>query len=151
MARCLQSLDLNMILGEFAGEAETVWPRFKRVGDTFKAGTSYALVGLELSSSIVVFNGRGAIMVVIGKEDPYLTLSKAMAVPIIHLTDTNSLAGPPAIVVPTSKVTPLSYGAFGLYIPPNTPISLYASCDATDGNSIFAACSLQLIEVRASN
>lgn len=149
MPRCLQGIDLNLILGEFAGEAQTVYPRFKRVGTTFRANTYYALVGMELSSSLVIFGGRGAMMVVIGKQSEYLDLSAALNAPIIHLTAENSVAGPPPLTVPTSKVTPLSFGAFGLPIPPMTPISLYACCDATAGNDIFGVCSLQLIEVRA--
>ncbi len=149
MPRCLQGIDLNLILGSFTGEAGTIYPRFKKVGNSFRANTYYALVGLELSSSLVIFGGRGAMMVVIGKQDDYLNLSPAMNVPVVHLTAANSFVGPPALTIPTSKVTPLSFGAFGMPIPPNTPISLYASCIATSGNDIFGACSLQLIEVRA--
>lgn len=149
MSRCLQSLDVNPILGAFSGEVKTVYPVFKRVGDTFRAGVYTALVGVELSSSLVIFGGRGAMMVVVGKQDDYLTLSKSVSAPVVHLTDTNSIAGPPPISIPTSKCTPRSFGAFGLPIPPNTPISLYASCDATAGNSIFGVCVLDLIEVRA--
>lgn len=149
MARCLQGIDLDLILGEFTGEPGTVYPRFKRIGEPIKFTSWYALVGLELSSSLTIFNGRGALAVVIGKEQPYLDLSKGLAAPIIHLTAQNSFAGDPPLVVPTSKVTPLSFGAFGLGIPPGKTISFYASCDDTAGNLIFGTCSLQLTEVRS--
>lgn len=149
MPRCLQSIDLNLVLGEFTGSADAVYPRFARVGNVFRANTYYALVGLELSSSMVVFGGRGALMLVIGKQTDFLEISESLTAPVMHLTAQNSIVGPPALTVPTSKVTPLSFGAFGLEIPPNTPICLYASLDATADNEVFGACSLQLIEVRA--
>lgn len=148
MGRCVQPISLRTLLGTFSGSAAAVYPNAVQIAQ-IAFQVSYALVGLQLSSSIVAFGTRNAgIFVVVGQTPPNIAVSNSINSPISHITQPNSLTGPPIVAIPTSKVTSLSFGAFALPIPANTPISLYAFMDATAGNNIFAICSLQLAAIQ---
>jgi hypothetical protein len=117
------------------------------IGTPLKFSVNYALVGLQLSSSLTIFGAnKGGIVLVVGQISQTLTVSNSLQTPISHITGPNSVSTPSIVAVPTSKVTSLSFGAFGLAIPAGTPVALYAFADATAGNDLFAICSLQLLQ-----
>lgn len=147
MGRCLNGVDLRTLVAEFAGSSDSIYPNIVRIGEPVKFTVNYALVGLQLSSSLTIFGAnRGGIVLVVGNQPRRITLSNSVQTPITHITGPNSISTPSIVAVPTSKVTSLSFGAYGLAIPSGTPISLYAFADATSGNDLFAICSLQLIQ-----
>lgn len=150
--RCVQACEQINLRGTFAGSATALFPNIQKIpGDeaTFTAEVPYLLVGLVLSSSLVIFgSNKGGIVVVIGQRQPQITVSKSIKSPVHHITGPNSITGTPNIIVPTSKVTPVSFGAYGVIIPALTPVSLYAFADATAGNDLFAIASLQLLQIQ---
>lgn len=154
-ARCVQPITLRTLIARFTGDANALFPQSVLLktpeGQTavLKFTESYALVGIQLTSSIVAFGPADAgLILVIGNEQRNLTISNSINSPISHITAPNSLVGPPALVIPTSKVTSLSFGSFAIPVPSGTPVALYGFMDATAGNDIFAICSLQLVPVR---
>lgn len=145
MARCIYGLDLRTLVAEFSGSAGAVYPACQLI-DTVKFQQNYLLAGLQLSSSLAIFgSNKGGVLLVIGKYPKILTISDSIQTPITHITGPNSLTGPPVVNIPASKVTSLSFGAYGIPIPSGVPVSLYAFADATAHNDLFAICSLQLI------
>jgi hypothetical protein len=149
MPRCIQGVVLQTLIAEFAGNAQAIYPQLALIGEPITFPINYILVGVQLSSSLVIFGtNKGGILLVVGQKRPKLTVSNSIQSIISHITNPNSLTGPPAIAVPTSKVTSLSFGAFGVPIPAGTPLSLYAFADGTSGNDLFAICSLQLIPIQ---
>ncbi len=147
MGRCITGIELKTILGEFSGDADAVYPSMRLIA-TQKYARSYALFGLQLSSSLVIFgSNRGGVVLVIGNDARKLTVSNSINSPISHITQANSLTAPIVVPIPTSKVSSLSFGAYGIPIRAMTPISLYAFADGTSGNDIFAIVSLQVAEI----
>lgn len=151
--RCVQGLELKTLRGEFTGLAESVYPRMRLIA-TQRWQINYLIVGLQLSSSLVIFPGtsdnKGGLLLVIGQDQKFLEVSDGLTAPISHITQPNSIAGPPAIIIPTAKVTSLSFGAYGIPVLANSPVSLYAFADATAGNDIFAILSLQVLQFEKS-
>lgn len=146
MGKCLQPIQLRTILAEFAGSADAIYPAMVRISDVLTFTINYALVGLQLSSSLAIFgSNKGGIVLVIGQKRIRLNISEALQTPITHISGPNSITGSPNVPIPTSKVTSLSFGAYAIDIPAGMPLALYAFADATAGNDLFAICSLQLV------
>ena len=147
MGKCLQPIQIRTLIAEFTGSAQAEYPNLVRIAEPLQFTVNYALVGLQLSSSLTIFGARkGGIVLVIGQKKLRLTLGMALQTPITHISGTDFITGSPNIPIPTSKVTSLSFGAYAVDIPANTPVSLYAFLDATSGNDAFAICSLQLVQ-----
>src|SRR5580698_4009997 len=146
MGRCIYGIDaIRTLVAEFAGDADAIFPNCVLL-ETLKFQQNYLLVGLELSSSLSIYGtNKGGVLLVIGKYPRKLTISDSIQTPITHITGPNSLSTPAVVNIPTSKVSPLSFGAYGIPIPSGTPVSLYGFADATAHNDIFAICSLQLL------
>lgn len=149
MPRCVQGIDaVRTLEARWPGSADAIYPTCVRIAQ-IKFPINYALVGLQLSSSLVIFGTNlGGILVVVGQNAPVLAISDSINSVMSHITQPNSFSGAPPLSIPTSKVTSESFGAFAMPIVANAPISLYAFGDATAGNDLFAICSLQLVRIR---
>jgi len=150
MSTCVRPVEFKTLFGRFQPDAgtATIYPSLRLIS-TLQIPQPYALVGLQLSSSLVIYGANfGGFFIVIGQTLAQLSVSQALNSPMSHITQPNSLTGPPAVAIPTSKVTSLSFGQFAYPLPAQTPISLYAFADATAGNDLFAVCSLQLARMK---
>ncbi len=145
--RCIQGINLLTLVGQTAGDPAALFPKC-RLLVTQKYNSSYALLGLQLSSSLTIFGAnRAGIIMVIGQDQKYLTVSNSINSPISHITGPNSISSPAVVAIPTSKCTSLSFGAYGIPVRAMTPLSLYAFGDATSGNDLFAICALQVAPI----
>ena len=146
MGKCVQGIEFRTLIGEFTGSANAIYPTIVQIAPPLTFTVNYLLVGLQLSSSLTIFGAnKGGIVLVIGQTRKALTISDALQTPITHISGPNSISSPSVVPIPTSKVTSLSFGAYGIGIPANTQVALYGFADATSGNDLFAICSLQLI------
>lgn len=144
MDRCLDEIHFRDITAEFSGDAKAIYPSAVAIGQPVQFKENYALVGLQLSSSLTIYgSNKGGIFLLVGRYPKYVTISNALRLPISHISGPNSITAPD-IPIPASKVTSLSFGAFGVKVPSGTPLQLYAFADTTSGNDLFAICSLQL-------
>lgn len=143
---CIYGIELRtLVVADWGGQADAIFPSAVLL-DSIKFQQNYLLVGLELSSSLSIYgSNKGGLLLTVGKMPNKITISDALQSPISHITGPNSLTGPPVINIPTSKVSAMSFGAYGMPIPSGTPVNIYGFADATANNDLFAICSLQLI------
>lgn len=105
-------------------------------------GVPFELLGVTLSTTLTNFGTANmGVFVMVGVNQPLITLANTSPVVIGAITGQNSLAGPPAVPIPSDKVVTTVF-LQPKRIEPNTRISLYAFGDTTAGNSLTAVASL---------
>jgi hypothetical protein len=148
LSNCLRQFEIRTLAGRFQPTTAVLYPRLQiMTGDlaTFTAPTGYALIGVQLSTTLLNYGTNLAgILLIIGQTAPQLAVSNSLKQVTSHITQQNSLVGPPVVPIPTSKCTSDSFGLFAYPMPAGTPISLYAFADATAGNDLFAMASLKM-------
>lgn len=141
---CVRPFEIKTLAARYQPTVAVLYPQLKLITSrTFPV--AYALIGVQLSSSLINYGTNLAgILVVIGQTAAVLAVSPDLKQVTSHITQQNSLVGPPIVPIPTSKCTSDSFGLFAYPMPAGTPISLYAFADATVGNDLFAIASLKL-------
>lgn len=145
---CVIPVEFKILQGRFSGSAQAIFPQIQLV-DTVVFDRPYALVGLQLSSSLTIYGTNfGGFAVVVGNKQQTLSISQALVCPFTQISQPNSFAGPPPLFNPTSKSASVSFGQFAYPLPAQTPVSLYAFADATADNDLFAVCSLYVVRLK---
>lgn len=130
--------------GSFIGSATAVYPNLYFLG---KRTWDYPvwIVALQFSTSLTVYpTDFGGLLITFGQtRTGQLAVGQGLQSVIAHVTAPNSLVGPPAIGVPSSKVSNITFGGCGYHLEQQKPISLYGFAAATTGNSLFSITSIQ--------
>ncbi len=138
-------IELSTLEGTFTGDANAVYPQMMFV-DSVKWNWATWITLIEFSTSLTVFPSApvnlpgdlGGMAIVMGKSDPLLAIGQGLSSSIVHLTAPNSIVGPPAFALPSSKVSPIAFGGCGFELDANTPISLYAFARVNAGGNFLA-------------
>lgn len=142
---CVTPVEFRTLFGGFNGRADTVFPEMVLL-DTLKFTVAYALMGVQLSSSITnLGTPLAGVFVVVGQDKPKLTVSNSIGSPICQYSAQNSIVGPPIVPIPTTKSGSAPFGSLGYPLPAGTPVSLYGFGDDTDGNFIHGIAQLYLV------
>lgn len=144
-------IELSTLSGTFTGDAAAVYPQLKLVSSVKWAWSVWVTL-IEFSTTLTVFPSApvdlpgdlGGMAIVLGKADPFLAVGQGLASVIIHVTAPNSIIGPPAFALPSSKVSPIAFGGCGFELEANTPVSLYAFARVNAaGNFLAGIASIQ--------
>lgn len=143
------------LTGIFAGSAGAVFPNLQLMlnpsGQAAQLKFNFAvwLLSIQMTTSLTVYPdvgnppGLGGIVVTIGQQPSSLSVDEGLESQTEHFTAANSIAGPPAFALPSSKVSTRDYPGCGRLLAPSEPISLYASANTNAaGNYLFAMCSI---------
>jgi hypothetical protein len=126
-----------------------VYPKMWLV-NSWVSQLSYALLGLQLSSSLSNFgtNVQG-IFVTTGRNMPSISMGVKSGIIMSHVTTTNSFNNAGTLLpIPATKCSSLAFGEYGRLVPVGTRLNLYVADDGTDGNAYFGLCSFQMIQTR---
>lgn len=140
-----QELALATLVGTFTGSATAVYPQMNFIAKILW-GFNVWVTQIEFSTSITLYpvDTLGGLAIIYGKADPVLAVDPGLQSVIVHQTAPNSIAGPPAFALPSSKVSPIAFGGCGLFIPASTPLSLYGFGNTSgSGNYMAAVASIQ--------
>ncbi len=137
-------IELATISGTFTGDAAAVYPSLKKVAERVWDFPLW-ITSIEFSTSLTVYPTDTAGMIVtMGKVNEPLSVGGGLSSVIAHITAPNSIAGPPAFALPSSKVSTIPFGGCGFLLESQTPISIYAFSNVTvAGNFLFAIASVQ--------
>lgn len=151
MPTCVQPVEFRTLFGGYTaamGNPGYVFPQMVLL-DTIKFTVAYALVGVQLSTSIVNLGASIAgVYIVIGQDKPNLSVSDSIGAPICEFSSLNSIAGPPIIPIPTTKSGSAPFGGYAVPLQPGTPISLYGFADSTAGNFVYGMAQLYLARAK---
>ncbi len=135
----------------FTGSAAAVYPNLAYLGEITWAWPVW-IVALQFSTSLTIYpSDLGGMLITFDQTaKTNIAVGRGLKSVIAHITAPNSLAGPPAIGVPSSKVSNITFNNCGYFLDANSPISLYAFANATAGNYLFAITSIQYRRVNRS-
>lgn len=142
------------INGVFAGSAGALFPNLALVNqqDGTPAQQQWDwdmwVESIQFSTTLTVFpsvntNLSGMLLTVDKQNSGAISIAPGLKSVICHLTGPNSIAGPPAFALPSTKVSHIPFRRCGYLLKAQTPISLYAFADATAGNVLAAVVSIQ--------
>lgn len=136
---------LATLSGTYTGAAATVYPTLAFIAQqvwTFDVWVKK----ISFSTSLTIYpTDIGGMVLTLGKQSPTgVAIDPGLQSCIVHVTAPNSIAGPPAFALPSSKVSQISFDECGFFLPSQTPISLYAFANTTaSGNYLIGIASIQ--------
>ncbi len=136
---------LATLNGTYAGAAGTTYPALAFIA---KQQWSFDVwvKKISFSTSLTIYpTDLGGMVITLGKQSENgLAIDPGLQSCIVHVTAPNSIAGPPAFALPSSKVSQISFDDCGFFLPSQTPISLYAFANTTaSGNLLVGIASIQ--------
>lgn len=143
--RAKNEIELVTLFGTFTGAATAVFPNLAFVAQKVFDWPVW-ITAIQFSTTLTVYpTDSGGMLLTLGKQSQNgLAVDTGLQSVIAHITAPNSLAGPPALGVPSSKVSNITFGDCGYYLTDQTPLSLYAFANTTaSGNFLFAIASVQ--------
>lgn len=141
----LGNIELRTLDGIFEGDPLAIYPRLKKIGAETWDWPVW-VTAIQFSTTLTVFpSDLGGMLLTFGKIDgEYISVSQGLQSVICHLTAPNSITGTTPIAVPSSKVSNISFGGGGYYLPAKSPLTLFAFANTTaDGNYLAAVASIQ--------
>lgn len=135
----------------FTGSATAIYPQLAFLADRTWEWPVW-IVALQFSTSLTIYpsNVGGMLITFDQTQRSNISVGSGLKSVIAHITAPNSLVGPPAIGVPSSKVSNITFNNCGYFLDAGSPISLYAFANATAGNYLFAITSIQYRRVSRS-
>lgn len=140
----LAKIELVTLDGSFTGAAANVYPNAKLI-NFYAWAWDVWIVAVQFSTTLTIYptDFAGMILTMDQLGDP-VAIAPGLKSVIAHVTGPGSLAGPPAIPAPSSKVSNIVFGGCGYFLQANSPISIYAFANTTaSGNSLYALASIQ--------
>jgi len=145
-----KKIELRTLAGSFTGSATALYPQLELVDKTEWSWDIY-ISSIQFSTSLVVYPSSPAdptdmagMVITLGKQSDPLAIGDGLESVITHFTQPNSIVGPPAFPLPSSKVSTIPFDGCGFFLPAKSPISLYAFGPVqTSGNLLDAIASIQ--------
>ncbi len=136
-------LQSKTLTGIYAGAAATVYPALVQVNKVTWAFNIW-VVSIQLSTSLTIFpTDTGGVFVTIDETASNPSVGEGFKSYLSHITAPNSIAGPPAFALPSSKVSEKTFGGCGKFVRSGSPVALYAFANTTaSGNYLFAVASI---------
>lgn len=147
------NIELATLSGDYTGAAASVYPNLAFVAKQQWSWPVW-ITKIEFSTSLTIYpTDLGGMLVTLGKQSQNgLAVDPGLKSVVVHVTAPNSIAGPPAFALPSSKVSPISFDGCGYFLDAETPVSLYAFANTTaSGNYLIGIASIQYRRVRKTD
>lgn len=143
-------LEFKTLTGLYAGAAGTVWPNLALV-NSVQFSFDVWIRSIQLSTSLTIFpTDTGGIFVTIGQTGTPIAVGEGFKSVLAHITAPNSIAGPPAFALPSSKVSEKVFPGCGKFLPSSSTIALYMFANTTASvNALFAVASIVYSRIAA--
>lgn len=122
----------------------TAYPQLKKLAE-MSFNINYALVGLQLTSSLTAQTGQVGVYAIVGNGAENLAVSQVMGRVISHLSNVNTVAGLPG---PATRVSSFAFGDYGMRVDAGTKLCLYGFSGNDAANILFAEASFYLVEIK---
>lgn len=137
------NLQSKTLTGIYAGAASSVYPSLVLVNKVVWSFNVW-VVSIQLSTSLTIYpTDTGGVFVTIDETALTPSVGEGFKSVLAHITAPNSIAGPPAFALPSSKVSEKSFPDCGKFVRSGSPVSLYAFANTVaSGNYLFAIASI---------
>jgi len=137
------NLESKTLTGIYTGAASSVYPQLALVNSVTWAFNIW-VVSIQLASSLTIYpTDTGGVFVTVDETARAPSVGEGFKSELAHITAPNSIAGPPAFALPSSKVSGVKFDGCGKFVRSSSPVSLYAFANTTaSGNYLFAVASI---------